>query len=428
MKLLLDSMLRMSGRTRSGEEERNLDTVVSSLEALAACDESQIDRCYSQDYLEHAPTVPGSTREELKQFVLSFGPAHPRGELRLQRLLADGDYVYVESVGRFEPEDPWTTINEVFRLEEGIIAEHWETISPAEDPAEPYRRGLPRANVKVIASDGVELAVDVHGPTGRTPVVFLHGVTSSRATYDWLPTEITAGRRIIKPDHLGHGESAHKPDSYSLSRYVDDTITILESVAGRRAALVGFSLGGAIGWTIAQKRPDLVKAVFLEDPALFPEFVYSTDTITSVLRWSLDQRQAWHAQKANPDQIIRELGAKTLGPNATFGSVTQPASMPVVAYSLMVLDSGVTESAIDGTMTQGIDTASPVQVPAFILAADEAAGGAFPRKYDRQIIETHPNVEVHHVQGSPHTIHSSLIGREAYVHHLAKFLDEHSPT
>lgn len=119
MKLLIDSMLRTSGRTRSGDEERNLDAVVSSFEALAACDESQIDRCYSQDYLEHAPTVPGSTRDELKQFVLSFGSAHPRGELRLKRLLADGDYVYVESAGRFEPEDRWTTINEVFRLEGG---------------------------------------------------------------------------------------------------------------------------------------------------------------------------------------------------------------------------------------------------------------------------------------------------------------------
>ncbi|MCV7203809.1 alpha/beta fold hydrolase [Mycolicibacterium peregrinum] len=405
-----------------------MDAVVASFAALTECDESQIDRCYSQDYLEHAPTVPGSTREALKQFVLSFGPAHPRGELRLQRLLADGDYVYVESAGRFEPEDGWTTINEVFRLEDGIIVEHWESTSPAEDPAEPYRRGLPMANVKVIASDGVELAVDVHGPTGRTPVVFLHGVTSSRATYDWLPNEITAGRKIVKTDHRGHGESGHKPDSYSLSRYVDDTIRILETLTDRPAVLVGFSLGGAIGWTIAQKRPDLVKAVFLEDPALFPEFVYSTDTITSVLRWTLTQRRAWHAQKADPDQIVRELAAKTLGPNDTFGSVTQPASMPVVAYSLMVLDPGVTESAIDGTMTQGIDTISQVQVPTFILAADEAAGGAFPRQYDRQIIQTHSNVEIHRVEGSPHTIHTSLIGRDAYVRHLAKFLDEHAPS
>lgn len=427
MKLLLDSILRTSGRARSGDEERNLDAVVSSFEALAACDESRIDQCYSQDYVEHAPTVPGSTREELKQFILAFGPAHPRGELRLQRLLADGDYVYVESAGRFEPEDGWATINEVFRLKDGIIAEHWESISPPEDPAEPYRHGLPTANAKIIASDGVELAVDVQGPPGRTPVVFLHGVTSSRATYDWLPDEITAGRKVIRTDHRGHGESGHRPGSYSLSRYVDDAIAILETLTDRPAALVGFSLGGAIGWTIAQKRPDLVKAVFLEDPALFPEFVYSTDAITSVLRWTLTQRRTWHDQKADPDQIIRDLAAKPLGPNDTFGSVTQPASMPVVAYSLMVLDPGVTESAIDGTMTQGIDTTAPTQVPTFILAADEAAGGAFPREYDQQIIEAHPKAEIRRVEGSPHTIHASLIGRETYVHHLAKFLDEHAP-
>jgi len=331
-KLLVDSMLRASGRTRSGDEDRNLDAVVSSFEALAACDEPQIDRCYSDDYLEHAPTVPGSTREDLKQFVPSFGPAHPHGELRLNRPLADGDFVYVESVGRFEPEDQWSTINEVSRLANGVVAERWETISPAQGSAERYRGRQPKANVKVVASDGVELAVDVRGPTGRTPVILLHGVTSSRATYDWLPSEITSGRTLIKPVHRGHDESAHKRDSYSLLRYGDDTTAILECVADRPAVLVGFSLGGAIGWTLGQQRPDLVKAVFLEDPALFPEFVYSTDTITSVLRWMLTKRHTWHGQKADPDQIIRELAAKTLGPSLTFGSATHPRRMPAIAY------------------------------------------------------------------------------------------------
>ncbi|OBG39844.1 hypothetical protein A5631_18345 [Mycolicibacter heraklionensis] len=427
MKLLTDSMLRASGRTRSADEDRNLDTVLSSYHALTVGDETQIDRWYSQDYLEHAPTVPGTTLGELKQYVATFGQTYPRGEIRLDRLLADGDYVYVASVGRFEPEDQWTSLMEVFRLEAGLIVEHWETLTPPPDPTGRYRNGQSRANVKVVAGDGVELAVQISGPAVGPPVVFLHGVTSSRATYDWLPDEVITGRRIIRPDHRGHGESGHRTGSYSLSRYVNDTITILETVAGGPAVLVGFSLGGAIAWTIAQRRPDLVTAAFLEDPALFPEFVYSTDTITSLLRWTITQRQAWQDRRADLDEITGELEAKAVGPYGTLGDLTHPDSLRTVAQSLMALDPGVTESAIDATMTDGIDTTSPVHVPTFILAADEAVGGAFAQRYDRQMIERHPSVEIHRVPASPHTIHTSLAGRETYLRLLAAFLDHHAP-
>src|SRR5919107_429959 len=45
-------------------------------------------------------------------------------------------------------------------------------------------------------------------------VVFLHGVSGSRATYGWLPEQITDGRRIVRLDLRGHGRSAHAPGTY----------------------------------------------------------------------------------------------------------------------------------------------------------------------------------------------------------------------
>ena len=59
-----------------------------------------------------------------------------------------------------------------------------------------------------IRSDAVVLHVEVEGPEDGTPVAFLHGVGSSARTWEWLPDELTRGRRIIRVDLRGHGRSA----------------------------------------------------------------------------------------------------------------------------------------------------------------------------------------------------------------------------
>ncbi len=120
-----------------------------------------------------------------------------------------------------------------------------------------------------IESDGVGLHVELVGPEDGTPLLFLHGVGSSGRTWEWLPDELTRERRLIRVDLRGHGRSDHAPGTYTLPRYGADVVAVLGAVTSRPVVVVGNSLGGVIGWWLAQNHPGLATAALLEDPPLF---------------------------------------------------------------------------------------------------------------------------------------------------------------
>ena len=86
------------------------------------------------------------------------------------------------------------------------------------------------AETRRIESDGVGLHVELEGPEDGTPVLLLHGVGSSGRTWEWLPGELTRGRRIVRVDLRGHGRSDHAPGSYRLPRYGADVVAVLHTV------------------------------------------------------------------------------------------------------------------------------------------------------------------------------------------------------
>src|SRR3954449_9734417 len=119
-----------------------------------------------------------------------------------------------------------------------------------------------------MADGQVRLHVRDDGPRDAPVVVFLHGVAGSSRTYDWLPAEITDGRRILRVDLRGHGGSPRAPGTYLIDRYGADVADVLRAV-DRPAVLVGPSLGGGPGGGVAQPHPELAGGASLEAPPLY---------------------------------------------------------------------------------------------------------------------------------------------------------------
>ena len=111
-----------------------------------------------------------------------------------------------------------------------------------------------------VEHEGVGLNVEVEGTEDGPVVAFLHGVSGSSRTYGWLPREITDGRRIVRIDLRGHGDSDHASGTYLLHAYGGDVAAILREVGGGPAVVVGHSLGGSTGWWLAQNEPELLAA------------------------------------------------------------------------------------------------------------------------------------------------------------------------
>ena len=283
--------------------------------------------------------------------------------------------------------------------------------------------------VKVTSNNGIGLDVRVDGPEDGAPVVLLHGVSSSRSTYDWLPDGVTRGRRVYRADFRGHGASDWAPGRYFLQDYFDDTVAILEQAVGRPAAIVGFSLGGCTAWMIAQQRPDLATAILMEDPPLYggePE-VHEAAGIGPILRRSIDQEIGWKERGADADEATAELARTPMGPTHVFADLMLPDSIRSLATSTMARDRGVTESAIARAMLDGLDTVSPLRRPAFLLAGGDQYGGAFTTAHERRLAESHPEVPVVRVASCGHGLQTWKRGRDVYLTMLLGFLAQHAP-
>ena len=94
------------------------------------------------------------------------------------------------------------------------------------------------------------------------PIVFVHGLGTSAATWD-RSTELLADRfTTISLDLLGHGESPvpNEPDEYTRDRALTDIDDVLAGL-DEPAVLVGHSLGGYLALAHAATRPGVVRAI-----------------------------------------------------------------------------------------------------------------------------------------------------------------------
>jgi pimeloyl-ACP methyl ester carboxylesterase len=278
-----------------------------------------------------------------------------------------------------------------------------------------------------VAHDGIELNVEVEGPEDGPVVAFLHGVSGSARTYAFLPPEITEGRRIVRIDLRGHGDSDHAPGTYVLERYGADVVEVLRQVGGGPAVLVGHSLGGSTAWWVAQNHPELLAAAFLEDPPLYmgEPAEHANNPAAAMFPVIRDNAIAMREEGLTPEQAAERLSASPMGPDVTAGELMHADGVLARAHAQLAMDPDVLTSAADITTLSGTDLRSPVGVPVLLLAAGNVP--AFKLEHEERLAATHPDVEVVRVDGVGHGIHDEKAGRDTYVQQLAAFLAKHAP-
>ena len=105
------------------------------------------------------------------------------------------------------------------------------------------------------------------------PVVFVHGVSTTLASFDGLFPEIVKnGYRVIGLDLLGYGKS-DKPDiKYSMSFHAETVINLIKQLGLKDTVLVGHSMGAAISTCAMLKEPELFKSMVLLTPGGLAEY------------------------------------------------------------------------------------------------------------------------------------------------------------
>lgn len=278
-----------------------------------------------------------------------------------------------------------------------------------------------------VAHDGIGLNVEVEGTEDGPVVAFLHGVSGSSRTYGWLPPEITDGRRILRIDLRGHGDSDHASGTYLLHNYGADVAAILREVAGGPAVVVGHSLGGSTGWWLAQNEPELLAGAFLEDPPLYmgEPAENAKNPAAAMFPAIRDKAIAMREEGLDDEAAAARLAAAPMREGATAGDLMTADGLLARAHAHLVMDPEVLTMASDGTTLGETDLVAPVGVPVLILAA--GVQPAFKPEHEERLKATHPDVTVVRIAGAGHGIHDEKAHRADYVEQLTAFLDEHAP-
>jgi len=259
--------------------------------------------------------------------------------------------------------------------------------------------------------DGVVLAYDDTGDASGMPLVFLHGLSSARSTWDHFVQAFATEHRVLTLDHRGHGESAHAPGTYTLDHYGPDAADFCERVVGEPAVLIGHSLGGVIAHTVAWSRPDLVRGVMLEDPPLYvgERGDDSFTMIFTLLRQVISDLQSRDASLEEYETLL--ASAPNRSGNGTMADLFGEARTRAQARAMAGLDPQIYTAAIDGT---GLAAAAPetrLPCPIRLLRADPALGAAFSAEDETRFRATNPHAIVTEVEGAGHLIHDEQPAR-----------------
>jgi len=114
--------------SRSPEEQANLDLVLAMFaEVLNPMDSSAVDRFIAPDYIQHSQLAPPG-RDALKAFLDMIRAETPQAVHDVKRAFVDGDHVVVHYHVRRWPDDLGWAVIDIFRIEDGLIAEHWDVL------------------------------------------------------------------------------------------------------------------------------------------------------------------------------------------------------------------------------------------------------------------------------------------------------------
>ena len=120
----------------SPEEQRNLDHVRGLFhEVLLPLDSAKVDQYIAPGYIQHSQMAePG--RDSLKAFLDYIKGVNPNSTQSMKRIFVDGDHVIMHTHVIRWPDDPGLSVIDIFRLEDGMVVEHWDAVQdvPTDSP------------------------------------------------------------------------------------------------------------------------------------------------------------------------------------------------------------------------------------------------------------------------------------------------------
>src|ERR1700674_1515013 len=146
--------------------------------------------------------------------------------------------------------------------------------------------------------NGIDLAYQVFGK--GSPLVLLHGGFGSVEMFGPNVELLAAGRRVIGVDLQSHGRSPAADRPTQVETMADDIASLIKELKLERAAIMGFSLGGAVALRTAIQHPELVERLVLVSTGFkrsgwYPEMAAGMDAMGREMAETLKRSPMYEA-------------------------------------------------------------------------------------------------------------------------------------
>lgn len=182
-------------------------------------------------------------------------------------------------------------------------------------------------------------------PSEAPTLVFLHGFGGGSSAYEWsrVYPAFAAEYRIVAPDLIGWGRSAHPAFDYRPEDYIMTIVDFVEQTCQGPTTVVASALTAAFTIRAAIVRPELFKSLILTTAAGLEEFgrsyrqslaaqavkipgidrlLYAAGVATGLgVRSYLEQRQFAHADRVDAEMVEAYLQSAQQ-PNAEYAALS----------------------------------------------------------------------------------------------------------
>lgn len=188
-----------------------------------------------------------------------------------------------------------------------------------------------------VDPSALERAVVAVGAAGAPPLVLLHGSRRTRTMWRHQVAGLADAFRVVTVDLPGHGVLAGVP--FRLADASTLVAVVIERLPGRRAVIVGQSLGAYVGMDLAARRPELVAGLVLACASAEPRSiaVLAPRTVGSYLAVAAGERLRRRGNGGDGTGTAAEPGTAAAGsdvgpePPATEGWLFRGGTRALVA-------------------------------------------------------------------------------------------------
>lgn len=261
------------------------------------------------------------------------------------------------------------------------------------------------------------------GPDNGPPLLLLHAQLLDWYTYNKVLPELSMKFHVFAVDYPGHGKTTVTDNyTFSANQIGSDLADFMETVIKEPAYVTGNSSGGLLTTWLAANKPELVKAIVLEDPPLFsseyPEikktiayksFTTSNSAIENgydgdfLNYWIKNSAKFFDTYAFSGSQQLIEFAVNSYrkaNPGQPVEIAFLPSTVQEMLRGLNYYNPSFGNAFYEGTWNEGFDHAEAlqkIQCPALLLHAnfeiteDGILDGAISQEQADKVVSLIPN-------------------------------------